>query len=110
MGGKRQRTKTKSMKKLKKIIEQAMQNCQGSDLALAKNFLYKALKEVKKIELKENSKKSNANSQWKFDIKTSSIQNLNYKEIQKILTGIDDMISSENKKFTKADDGKLISE
>jgi hypothetical protein len=96
------------MKKLKKIIEQAIQDCHGSDLAMAKNFLSKALKEIKKIELKESSKKNNFINQWKFDLKTSSVQNLNHKEIQKILTNIDDMISSENKKFTKTDDGELI--
>lgn len=83
---------------LKKLIEQAIQNCQSSDLNSTKNFLNNALKEIKKLEFKENSKKNNQIAQWKFDINTSSLVNLSQQQKTNIIKNINNLIQIENKK------------
>lgn len=77
--------------KVKKLIDQAIQNCDNS-LKNVKALLQSAKRELDK---KEKNKKNKELIGWKFDIKSSKLQNLSIEQRNKIIKNIDNMISLE---------------
>lgn len=78
--------------KVKKIIKQAIDNCDSS-LKNVRILLEKALKELSKS--KDKKQKTNSNNGWSFDIKTSKLQNLNIKQRDSLIKNINKMIENE---------------
>jgi hypothetical protein len=81
--------------KVKKIIKQAIENCDSS-LKEVGILLEKALKELNK--LKDKKPKNNFEKTWYFDIKNSKLQNLKTQQKHNIINNINKMIQSEKNK------------
>lgn len=86
--------------KIEKIIKQAVDSC-GSSLKDVRYFLVKALEELKKIKTKK-TKQESVFQNWKLDVNTSSLINLNSSQRKNILGNIEKMISNEESKLTRS--------
>lgn len=86
--------------KVKKIIKQAIDNCDSS-LKNVRILLEKALKELSKS--KDKKQKTNSNNGWSFDIKTSKLQNLNIKQRDSLIKNINKMIENEKNNADNAE-------
>jgi hypothetical protein len=94
---------------VKKLIENAMENCGGSKMQGVKSHLLRALKEISEMEKKEEKKKTNAEQKWKFDISKGRLVNLTRDQGENILGAIDRMIEDEGVKNLKPEEeGPMI--
>jgi hypothetical protein len=91
---------------VKKMIERAIESCDGSEFREVREMLSDALRAVKRSESRSESKPPEPVQQWKFDIATSSMKNLTRSQMKDALGRIESMIEGEKKRLVP--DGKQM--
>lgn len=96
-------------KNVRRLIERAIEECRGSEFKEVRGHLAAAIRETKKIESRDESrKKETPHQKWTFDIQTGSIRNLTRKQMSNALDNIEEMINKEKKKGAKEERQDVI--
>jgi len=86
-------------RRIKGIIEDAIERCGGVKMQGVKSHLIRALREISEMEKKEERKKSAApEQQWKFDIATGKMKSMTREQANNALGNIERMIEDESGK------------
>jgi hypothetical protein len=87
-------------KNLKRTMEQAASMCSGSGLRSVREHISKALRELERIESKNENEERR---QWKLDLSTGTLTNMSGNQAREALKRIDGMISAESSKIKTKD-------
>jgi hypothetical protein len=86
-------------RRIKGIIKDAIDRCEGVKMQGVKSHLIRALREISEMEKKEERKKSAApEQQWKFDIATGKMKSMTREQANNALGDIERMIEDESGK------------
>lgn len=89
-------------RQIKRLIENAIENCNSFKLQGVRSHLVKALKEISETERRDEERKKTApHQQWKFDIATGTLMNLTRNQRENILGNIERMIEEEKGRNSK---------
>lgn len=90
-------------KTTKKLLEQTLKNLpHKSETKNIRDYISKALNEIKIIEnKKENKKQISVRERWHLDANTGSLQNLSLPNFKNIMSTIENMISKEKNKLSQ---------